>query len=185
VLDLESIAHHKGSAFGDLGQEKQPTNEQFENNVYKALSQLDFNKPIWVEDESRSIGTVSIPDPFYLCMKQSPLIFMDVDRIVRIPKLADEYSGFDSGLIENAIFKISEKLGGLNTKLAKEALELKDFQKAIEIVLIYYDKAYLSSLEKKDQSKVSVMKVTSVYAHKNARKLLKLYKNEFNEKISF
>ncbi len=40
IIDLEKIAHHKGSAFGDLGQEKQPSNEQFENNLYLELQKL-------------------------------------------------------------------------------------------------------------------------------------------------
>ena len=137
ILDLEAIAHHKGSAFGDLGQEKQPTNEQFENDVYQALNHLDCNKPIWVEDESRSIGTVSVPDPFLMQMKQSPLIFMDVERKFRVPKLVEEYAMYDAGLLEKAIRKISEKLGGLNTKLALEAIERKDFAQAIELVLAY------------------------------------------------
>ena len=33
VIDLEGIAHHKGSAFGSLGQPPQPTTEQFANNL--------------------------------------------------------------------------------------------------------------------------------------------------------
>ena len=35
VLDLEGYANHKGSAFGMLGQEKQPSSEQFENDTYE------------------------------------------------------------------------------------------------------------------------------------------------------
>ena len=33
VIDLEKLAHHKGSAFGRLGEEAQPTSEMFENTL--------------------------------------------------------------------------------------------------------------------------------------------------------
>ena len=175
ILDLESIAHHKGSAFGDLGQEKQPTNEQFENDVYHVLKHLDRSKPIWVEDESRSIGTVSVPDPFLYQMKQSPLIFMDVERKFRVPKLVKEYAMYDAGLLQKAIMKISEKLGGLSTKLALEALERKGFAQTIELVLAYYDKAYLAGTEKRNPSGVFRLEVNSTDAAENASKLMEFY----------
>ena len=34
VIDLEALAHHKGSAFGSIGEMAQPTTEQFENNLF-------------------------------------------------------------------------------------------------------------------------------------------------------
>lgn len=178
VIDLEAIAHHKGSAFGDLGQEKQPTNEQYENDVYHWLKQFDLNHPIWVEDESRSIGTVSVPDPFLLQMKQSPLIFMDVDRKCRVDKLVGEYAGFNPELLKKAIMKISEKLGGLNTRLSLESLERKDFTLAIELVLDYYDKAYLTGMEKRNQSSVFSLSVKSSDAEENLRTLLEFYRQK-------
>ncbi|HEY4799719.1 MAG TPA: tRNA 2-selenouridine(34) synthase MnmH, partial [Bacteroidia bacterium] len=56
VIDLEKIAHHKGSAFGSLGEEPQPAYEQFENDLSFAWSKMDLSKRIWLEDESRNIG---------------------------------------------------------------------------------------------------------------------------------
>ena len=40
VIDLERLAHHKGSAFGGIGQKEQPSVEQFENLLYKELVQM-------------------------------------------------------------------------------------------------------------------------------------------------
>ena len=176
VIDLEAIANHKGSAFGDIGQEKQPTNEQFENYVFKAVQKMDRTRPIWVEDESRSIGTVSIPDPFFIRMKESSLIFLEIDRIFRIPKLVEEYAGHDPGLLKNAIGKISEKLGGLNAKLALEALDKKDFGKAVQLVLEYYDKAYLTGLQKRNRVKVIKMKTASLTRNDVSRIKVDAYK---------
>jgi len=64
ILDLEGLANHKGSAFGSLGQNEQPTVEQFENNLLDALNKLDPDKTTWVENESRSIGRAFVPDAF-------------------------------------------------------------------------------------------------------------------------
>ena len=41
IVDLEGLAHHKGSSFGGIGEKVQPTTEHFENLLWDALSQLD------------------------------------------------------------------------------------------------------------------------------------------------
>lgn len=64
VIDLEHIANHRGSAFGGIGQKDQPSTEQFENNLFEILSQMDKGKRTWVEDESRRIGIDYLPEPF-------------------------------------------------------------------------------------------------------------------------
>ena len=60
VIDLEFLASHRGSAFGGIGQPEQPTVEQFENDLFEALRGVDPERPIWIEDESQSIGRVNI-----------------------------------------------------------------------------------------------------------------------------
>ncbi|MBK8554971.1 MAG: tRNA 2-selenouridine(34) synthase MnmH [Lewinellaceae bacterium] len=64
IIDLEGLAHHKGSAFGAIGEQEQPSVEQFENDLFFALRALDPQKRIWIENESRSIGRVYIPTGF-------------------------------------------------------------------------------------------------------------------------
>lgn len=155
VIDLEKIAHHKGSAFGDLGQEKQPSNEQFENNLYFELQKLDLQKLIWVEDESRGIGFIGIPDAFYQQMRNSVVLFIDVPKSFRIKRLVRDYATFDPQRLENAIHRITKKLGGLNAKNSIEALLQKDYDTVADVLLDYYDKAYLKGLSFRDQQKVS------------------------------
>jgi tRNA 2-selenouridine synthase len=64
VLKLETLANHKGSAFGNLGEPPQNSNEQFENDIFTTLRRFDPDKPIFVEDESRNIGRNIIPVRF-------------------------------------------------------------------------------------------------------------------------
>ena len=49
VLDLEGLAHHRGSSFGGLGQPRQPTTEQFENDIAMALQAVSPQRVLWVE----------------------------------------------------------------------------------------------------------------------------------------
>ena len=46
----------------------------------------------WVEDESRNIGTVFIPDCLYLNMQNTPVIVLIMDVKTRLPRLMKEYS---------------------------------------------------------------------------------------------
>jgi len=177
IIDLEKIAHHKGSAFGDLGQGKQPSNEQFENNLYDELQKLDINKPIWVEDESRGIGFVGIPDVFYQQIRNSVIIFLDVPKSFRVSRLVREYALFDVQRLEDAIHRITKKLGGLNAKLSIEALAQKDFETVADLLLSYYDKAYLKGLSFRDQHKVYKLTVEHEDPAVVAKNVLEYFQN--------
>lgn len=147
IIDLEAIAHHKGSAFGTIGELPQPTVEQFENDLFEALLQLDLSKTIWTENESRSIGRVFIPDGFWACMKAAPLYNVSIPHAVRLQNLVNDYVGTDKSELAAAFYKIDKKLGGLQLKTALEALERDDFTAAAEIALWYYDKTYQHCLD--------------------------------------
>ncbi len=154
VLELEEMAHHRGSAFGDLGQPAQPTTEQFENDLYEQWRLFDFNKPIWLEDESKSIGRVTLPDPLFTRIRAANVLFLDVDKGERIKRLVKDYATFDPVKLEAAIHRIAKRLGGLNEKKSVEALNEKNFETVANILLHYYDKAYLKGLGLRDQQKV-------------------------------
>ena len=183
VLDLEGIASHKGSAFGDLGQEFQPTNEQFENDLYAEVARLDPAKITFLEDESRGIGRISIPDPFYSIMRSTELVFMDVPKKERINRLVKEYAGFPAERLAAAINRIAKKLGGLNCKLALEALEADDFATVADILLTYYDKAYLKGLSIRDQRKVSALPVDRDDPEANARAVVAFFSEHLAGKV--
>jgi tRNA 2-selenouridine synthase len=155
VINLEKIANHKGSVFGELGQSPQPTTEQFENDLSAQWNALDTTKPVFIEDESISIGSIFLPMQFFQKISLSTVIVIDRNREDRIKAIIDEYSGFPKDLLKSVILKIQKRLGGLNTMKAIEAVREGDFYLAVDLVLNYYDKAYQHSLEKRDPSKVS------------------------------
>ncbi|HCM76591.1 MAG TPA: tRNA 2-selenouridine(34) synthase MnmH [Cytophagales bacterium] len=149
VLDLEGLAKHKGSAFGGLMMPPQPTTEQFENNMFEQLLNLDIFKPVWVEDESIAIGKIFLPADFWTNMRQSPVVMLEVEKETRVKRLVNEYGHADTEDFIESMKRITKKLGGQNFKEAKEKLVENKMSKVMEILLTYYDKAYLGSLNKR------------------------------------
>ncbi len=147
VLDLEKLANHQGSSFGALGQPPQPTQEQFENDLAAALAKLPSDKPIWVEEESRSMGSLTIPTPFFSQMQAAPLLVLDVPREARVQYLAADYGRHDAGALASAVLRLRKRLGGLVTKEALGAIADNDMPRMVELVLAYYDKTYGYGLE--------------------------------------
>lgn len=178
VLDLEGIARHKGSAFGAIGQQDQPTNEQFENELYEKWKTFDLKKPVWVEDESRAIGRVSIQEPLFLRLRKSKVIVLDMPPELRIQRLVAEYAGFPKEELIAGTNRILKNLGGDNAKKAIQAIENDDFVTAIGIVLFYYDKTYRFGIETRDSEQVSLLKTDTADTGINTLKVLEFCKNK-------
>ncbi|AFK02956.1 tRNA 2-selenouridine synthase [Emticicia oligotrophica DSM 17448] len=160
IIDLEGLAHHKGSSFGMIGQKPQPTTEQFENELFTHVSQLDPSRRIWIEDESRNIGCCNVPDPLWQLMRTSRVAFIDVSKEIRIKRLVQEYAQFSTNDLKAATDRILKHLGGQNHKAAVDALEKSDFELGVDIALNYYDKTYLHGLSKREPSKVTTISIT-------------------------
>lgn len=148
VIDLEGLAHHKGSAFGALGESPQPSTEQFENDLCGILLDLDRSRNVWIEDESRNVGKCVIPGDIYGMMREGELIFLDIPREERARHLVKHYAEFDREELKACIIKIKNKLGGAQTKKALESIDREDFYETAMLTLHYYDKAYMHSLDK-------------------------------------
>lgn len=152
VVDLEGIARHKGSAFGSLGEEEQPSTEQFENLLCQKLLSLDPARDIWIEDESRNIGKCVLPGGLYARMRESKIIFLDISRELRAQHLVKHYASYEAESLKFCVRKIQKKLGGDRTRVALESIDRKDFNQTAMITLEYYDKAYMHALDKNHKS---------------------------------
>lgn len=142
ILDLEGIANHKGSSFGSIGQLPQPSVEQFENLMAEVLSCQNPNLPTWVENESRKIGRLIIPDRFFDQMSHSPLIDIQKSTEERIAHIEAEYGNLPEEELIAAVLRLQKRLGGLRTQEAVDAIKSKDPHSWISNLLIYYDKTY-------------------------------------------
>lgn len=175
VIDLEGIAHHKGSAFGSIGEQEQPANEHFTNLLFWEWRKLDRKRSVWLEDESIHIGRVFIPEILFERMRNAVVYFLDIPREERAHLLVDVYTGCDPALLTESVNKISKRLGGLRTQQALEAIDRGDFYEAALITLHYYDKFYLKGLNRRDREKVKVIPSKTTEAENNAELLLDFF----------
>lgn len=146
VLDLESLANHRGSAFGALGLPPQPGNEQFIGDMGQALSQMNKSRRIWVEDESSMIGSLHLPEVVVGRLTTSAFVYLQTDPVRRIRELVEEYGQQPRTELENSFRKITRKIGGQYLNQALQALKDERLDEAAGIALRYYDKAYAQSL---------------------------------------
>lgn len=161
-LDLEKLAHHKGSSYGHLGEENAPTQEMFENRLGMQLLSFDEAKKIIVEDESRLVGQRAIPHIFFTRMRNSPIIYLDVPFEKRVKYLAKEYGKFDPDDLVEATLRIEKRLGSLETKNACIAIRENRMEDACKIILRYYDKAYDHGLSMRDKEKITSVTLHSI-----------------------
>lgn len=149
VIDLEGLASHKGSAFGGIGLPGQPSNEQFENDLFEIWQNLDKSRFIWLEDESRMIGRVTLPDPVIRKIHEAPLIILEVPKEVRVNRLVGEYAGIDDRLLCEAVMKIEARLGKPRARGALISIQEKDYAAVAGQVLSYYDESYSFSIHRR------------------------------------
>ena len=182
TIDLEFLANHKGSAFGSLGEKPQPGQEMFENllavNLHQSqrgskssdTDESDDNispQEIWLEDESRHIGSVGIPKTFWEQMRKSQLYFLEIRFEERLKHIVTIYGAFKKQDLETAIMRVQKRLGGLETKNAINYLLENDTKECFSILLHYYDKLYKNSLEKRESLDTVLNKIPCDKVDKN------------------
>lgn len=172
VIDLEGLAHHKGSAFGYLGDDHPVTTEPFENQLFYELSNMDSNKRIWVENESRMVGRAAIPEGLWEQMKQAPLIEINVPLEKRVQLVMEDYGKFSIEDLKAIFEKIKKRLGGLEYKNAIEGLDSGNINIAAKIALKYYDKAYSNGRKRFHRDKKWDIRLEGLSHSSNAKEII-------------
>lgn len=191
VIDLEGLAHHKGSAFGALGQAPQPSQEYFENQLATELWQIQTSTAaganqdngasiidpiIYMEDESQRIGLVNIPTVFFQQMRQKKVCFLEIPFDERLNFIVANYGKFEKEKLIAAVVRVKKKLGGLETKMAVNALIEDDVRLCFAVLLKYYDKLYNKGLLRREDpnNQVQTIVCNTVDADVNAAAIMRL-----------
>lgn len=96
VLDLETLAAHRGSVLGGLPGAPQPSQKQFETRLWWALKRLDPARPVFVESESRKIGDCQLPGALLEAMRAAECVRLELPVTQRIRLLRDEYRHYEN-----------------------------------------------------------------------------------------
>jgi tRNA 2-selenouridine synthase len=151
VLDLESLANHRGSVLGLVPGSEQPSQKQFDTRIWQSLRGLDPARPVFVESESKKIGELRVPEPLIQRMRASPCVWLELPLEARVRLLIDDYDFF---VTDTAAF--CTRLDALRELRGKEVVD--GWQEAArtgrtaavvrDLLVAHYDPIYLQSMRR-------------------------------------
>jgi tRNA 2-selenouridine synthase len=142
VVDLEGLAHHRGSSFGGLGLPEQPSGEQFENHLAAALERHSGAAEIWLEAESAQVGRCRIPSGLWRQMRTASVLEIRRPLQERLRHLVEIYGPQDPAALMDATRRIQKRLGPQRTAAAVDAIAQGAMEDACTQMLDYYDRCY-------------------------------------------
>jgi tRNA 2-selenouridine synthase len=163
VLDLEGLAQHRGSLLGDLPDAPQPSQKWFDSQLHEALRTLDPARPVFVESESRKIGTVQVPDVLLSRMREARCVRVATPLPLRVALLEDEYAHFleDVDALAARLAHLVPLHGRKTIERWIGAAQAGAFDSLVQDLLVtHYDPAYTRSIERNFPRVVDAITVT-------------------------
>ncbi len=152
VIDLEDLAKNAGSVFGNVPyDELPPSQKMFENLVFEKLR---TEKPfIFVESESKRIGTVSMTNEFYQAMQNGKHVLVKTNIENRISIIKELYlPSLKSKRIIDSINHLRKRLGHAKVDKLIELVNEEKFDEIIRMLIEeYYDPLYNYSIKKQTE----------------------------------
>lgn len=142
VIDLEKMANHYGSVFGDVNG-AQPSQKEFQNRLIHALLALQSEKSAFVEAESKRIGKIMLPSPLYKQMESGFRVEITAPLEQRVERIMRMYDAMDETFFLERMERISPYISREDKASSIAAFENGDLARVSEILLTqYYDKVY-------------------------------------------
>lgn len=147
VLNLEGMANHRGSIFGQIGLE--PNNQKtFESLLVQEIERYNQTPFILLEGESKRIGKTTLPLFLHETKEASTQLFIHLPIEKRIENILREYNPDDHQ--EQVIEAFQRIRKHIHTPVAKQIaddLEQGNFPSAVALLLdYYYDPRYEHTL---------------------------------------
>ncbi|MFA6188679.1 MAG: tRNA 2-selenouridine(34) synthase MnmH [Sulfuricurvum sp.] len=142
VIDLEKMANHYGSVFGDVNG-AQPSQKEFQNRLAHAVLALDLNRSAFVEAESRRIGKITLSGSLYAHMEKGLRIEITAPLEQRVARIMRMYDSMNTTFFMERMERISPYISREDKNASIAAFENGDLERVSEILLTqYYDKVY-------------------------------------------
>lgn len=155
VIDLEALANHRGSAFGDFGEDTQPAQRIFETEIWDRLRRFDPDMPIFVEAESALVGRRRVPRRLWQSMLAAPRIEVQMPLAARTGFLLEAYADFigDAERLEAAIDKL-KRLQSKETIAEWKSLAAEGAfaELASQLIEQHYDPLYARSRKRREDA---------------------------------
>lgn len=151
VLDLEALAHHRGSLLGSEPEGEQPSQKAFETRIWNALRKMDASQEIYVESESKKIGSVQVPQGLIDRMRQSPCTELAPDMQQRVAFLCQDYAHFfgQPTVLKEQLSRLAPLVGHERISKWNACIESSQWPELVEDLLVtHYDPTYRRSMKK-------------------------------------
>ena len=151
VIDLEGLAHHRGSLLGSEPEGDQPSQKAFESALWKALSGLRAERPVYLESESKKIGRLQVPDALMTVMRQSPCIELTPSFEDRVTFLCQDYQHFfdQPEQLKGQLWKLKALVGKDTLERWDAMIHRADWRSLVSALLAeHYDPTYHRSMRR-------------------------------------
>ena len=168
-INLEKIASHRGSVFGNLLLPSQPSQAEFEKKLQNAYSRYTGSEYTFIEQKAGSLGKRKIPEWLYSKMKEGILIELDADKKIRINNILTQYKPAGRNNLINALYKLSNRLPESELTGLERYLNQDNYEMFIEKMIDYYDTTVNYQLPKKA---IATLKIKSNDVAETVQQLL-------------
>ncbi len=155
TIDLEELARHRGSLFGAIDGQSQPSQKWFESCLLDRLDRLDPSRPVLIEAESSKVGDRTIPPALWRAMLRAPRIELAAPAPARAAFLVRSYAGIignrpalDAALTRLEVYPGRKRLE--NWRLLADAGDFIGL--AQEVIELHYDPSYARSRRRDERA---------------------------------
>ena len=145
VIDLEGLAGHRGSAFGNLGLPPQPSQKTFESLLWDALRTIAPGEYALAEGESAHIGRLVLPPKVYQALQLETSLWIEASLPYRVRTILADYPARDD--LKDAFVRplkaLKARLGGDQVNELLDHLQRGEWEELTRTLMVrYYDPLY-------------------------------------------
>jgi tRNA 2-selenouridine synthase len=149
VLDLEALAKHRGSVLGDLPGDPQPSQKMFESLLWDALRHFDATRPVFVEAESKRIGSLRVPERLLERMRASNCVRIQTPVVERVRFLITEYEHLlkEPAWLKSLLLRLTALRSKETVSRWIAQIDAGEWQTLVaDLLATHYDPSYLRSM---------------------------------------
>ncbi|MEM9967933.1 MAG: tRNA 2-selenouridine(34) synthase MnmH [Pseudomonadota bacterium] len=175
ILDLEALAAHRGSLFGEL-EDAQPSQKLFETRIASKLCQHSPHQITWVEAESSRIGERIVPPALWKSMRSAPRVRLSAALKERAHYLCKRYADLttDAARLNAVLDQLCPYQPAETISTWRRQADQADWRALAEgLIQIHYDPRYKKSVSdhREPYRCVELKDLTEECLRKNARML--------------
>jgi tRNA 2-selenouridine synthase len=165
IVDLETLACHRGSLLGSEPDKPQPSQRLFESRLCQSLKNCDPQQHVFIEAESNKIGNIHVPPALWAAMRAAQSIRVTAPMTARVNFLQRDYAHMiqNPAVIMPLLSKLKHRHSAAQLAEWDALINQQDWPPFIESLLdAHYDPAYQRSGSARRANEAGVMSATTL-----------------------